>query len=333
MEKVIIEIIDPCVNSAEKFTKGVEALAKATRMPYHFEEHGSSEASPYRSLMELDEEAKSAVSRGLTSILREIMRTWIGTASRKAMENEPYKLNGQIFINPKTGQALTIKEWKIIAKDLERVFRYVYGNTEELLTKKALALGKILQTMKPEQRISTTLGTIDWDSYMKELTRDEKFEKMYDYATIRTGELIQEVTARQRRGIVNEILDATEKKLTAKQLEANLFDKFSEYNRDWRRISETETAMNFNNGFLLGEGATRVGNEPIYMKGISAPDACEWCLDNISEKVFVLLDEPLGGDDDKVIVEGTEYTAIWAGKTNFGRRKSEWWAGITAHPH
>ena len=333
MEKVIIEIIDPSVNSAEKFTKGVEALAKATRMHYHFEESGSSEPSPYLSLMELDRELKEMVSRGLTMILHEIMRTWIGTAAHKAMENEPYKLNGQIFINPKTGRPLTIKEWKIIAKDLEKVFGYLYGHTEEMLTKKALALGKILQTMSVEKRISTPLDSLDLTRYLRELSADEKFQQMLDYSRIRTGELIQEVTARQRRNIVNEILTATEKKLTAKQLEERLFDQFSEYNRDWRRIAETETGMNFNNGFLLGEAASRGVGEIIYMKGLSAPDACSFCLNEINNKIVVLLDEDPGTGDDHIVVDGKEYETLWAGKTNFQRKRKDWWVSISQHPH
>ena len=67
---------------------------------------------------------------------------------------------------------------------------------------------------------------------------------------------------------------AQQERITSRKLDERLFDTFSELNRDWRRIAETETATNFNNGYLLTELDKAPDDKPVLMRGISGGGAC-----------------------------------------------------------
>jgi hypothetical protein len=95
-----------------------------------------------------------------------------------------------------------------------------------------------------------------------------------------------------------------------------------ELNRDWKRVAVTETNSAFNNGYLamLKEGD--------YVVGISMPDACEHCLEDINGKVYRVRKEP---PPDYTKMTGAEYqkwadvweNEVWVGKNNFGRSTSK----------
>ena len=54
----------------------------------------------------------------------------------------------------------------------------------------------------------------------------------------------------------------------------------------------------------------------------------------ISGVIVVLLEEPPDTGGDKITIAGETYTAIWPGKTNYGRTRQNWWvAAGTQHPH
>jgi hypothetical protein len=155
---------------------------------------------------------------------------------------------------------------------------------------------------------------------------------LLDRANIHTGELIQEITDRERRAVAEMILRGYDEKWSTRQLEDELFQEFSTQNRDWRRVAETETAINFNNGYLSAEYEA-AGGETAFVMGVSGGDACDFCRAFVDGKVAVLLDSAPSGDDDQVTIDGSVHTAIWPGKNNFGRKKADWWVATTIHPH
>ena len=124
-------------------------------------------------------------------------------------------------------------------------------------------------------------------------------------------------------------------RISNSELEDNLFEEFSTLNRDFRRIAETETATNFNNGYLIGELEEATDNdEVIFMQGISGAGACSFCSTEINNRIVVLLKEPPATGGDTVVVKGQTFTAIWPGKNNFGRKRAQWWVSAgTQHPH
>ncbi len=332
MSKITIEILNPLENSDMKFAKGLAALSKATGKHIHLGENSLVEPTPYTALRELGNEVFRVGEEGMSAIWAEIQKKWLRTELFKAAQI--YKLNGKTFLNPRTGKPLTIKEWKVIQKDLERVFGKLYASQQDAMVNQAVAMGKVLRNMDAAVRIAAPLASLGVDLFSRVVSEDDEYRNIVDWATIHTGELIQEVTGRSRRSIVEMIMQGYQNKVTPRQLEAQLFDKMSDLNKDWRRIAETETAINFNSGYLQATLEQRVEETaPIYMLGISGAGACEFCRNNVDGKIFVLLQSP-PPSGEMVIIDGIEYVAIWPGKGNLGRKRADWWVSSgVQHPN
>jgi len=337
VNKLVIEVIEPDVKGHEKFAQAIEVLGKATGVEVTFDHaHPASEPSPYRALRELDAGIKQDIAAGLSMMLDEISSKWLGLAVLKAVGDDLFKLDGKFMLNPKTGGMLTVKEWEEITGHLDRSFSHLFGRNKEALTKQAIAAGKILQTMTPVDRIDTPLPVIQdqVDAFLAGVGPDSLYNGILDYAEIHTGELIQDITSANRRRVMNKILEGYNNSWSTRELQSELFDSFSEINRDWRRIAETETATNFNNGYLIAELDTKAApGDTVFMKGITAGGACGWCADHVDDTIVVLLEDAPGAGD-QVEVDGKTYTAIWPGKNNFGRKRRDWWiASGSQHPH
>lgn len=354
MDNIIIEIHNPDDKTQKKFEAAVEALAKAMKVTVpHVHGEERTEPTPYPALQELSELVRVSIQEGLRKLFEAIVTSWLRVPVSKALEwelqggrfekfskavgDEPFKLNGFTYLNPSTGMPLTRKEWEAIAKDLDYTFGYLFGDTERSLVLRAMALGKILQGYPVADATQTGLGAVlsQVDGVADSLADDPAYQSMMDFAQIHTGELIQDLTSTARKKIVATIIDAQKNRLTARETEDKLFEQFADLNRDWRRIAETETATNFNNGYLIAEGQTKTDpGEFVFMRGVSGADACSFCRENVNGKVVVLLDTAPSTADDTVVVNGTTYTAIWPGKNNFGRRAANWWVSAgTQHPH
>lgn len=331
-KRIIIEIRNPLVNSEYKFITALNVLQKATRIKAEIEHnHETSEPTPYKVLDTLAKDIFNSVSTELIALFEDILKTWLRTKVEKA-RSPRLKLNGKVYINPKTGKYLTEKEWKIIQDDLTKIFSDLYGRSKEAIIKKAMALGKILQSMEPEDRLDADIDEDDFKNAIKEISHDDLYKQIINFANVHTGELIQDVTDRSRKGIVNVIMQGYQDGITNKQLEKNLFEQFDVLNRDWRRIAETETATNFNNGYLVGELKANE-EKPVFMQGISGAGACDFCASHVNNQIVVLLPGPPKEGGETTTVNGKEYVAIWPGKNNFGRKRKQWWvASGTQHP-
>lgn len=329
MSKLVLEIHNPQEDSAEKFTKALGILSKALGVDVHLENESVSEPTPYTSLRELSEEICLLVEGELQNLLDLIKRDWLKLSLEKAI-SDSFRLNGKIYINPKTGKPLTATEWKAIKRDLTKFFSSIYGQTEEAAVKQAVALGKVLQSMDPAARIAAK--KVSLDLFTAVASMGARHSAIANFAAVHTGELIQDMTDRSRKAVVEVIMQGYQDNLTSGQLEERLFDRFSQLNRDFRRIAETETATNFNNGYIAAE-IQETPDQPTFMVGISGAGACSWCRDNVDGTVVVALDKPPDGGGDTVTVDGVEYTAIWPGKSNIGRTRAEWRVCPIIHPH
>lgn len=330
----MIEIRDPEVEGERKFAKALEVLSKAYKKPIPFDDETlSKEVSPYRSVRDLEHQSKMRVELLLLELFDEVRRKWLGL--QKAADSSHFKLNGKTLINPKTGKPLTVKEWKQIRQDLLDAFSFIYEKEEERLVKAALALGKVLHSMEVPKAISTTLPAIKLtaDRIESELA-DPYYFNTLTFAEENTAQDIVELSNKHYSLIHDTIVQAQKERIGARELESRLFDNFGAMNRDWRMISETEIATNTNNGKLLAQLQQKKPGEVQYMKGISAADACDWCVTQVNDRVVVLLEAPPDGGGDTVVVNNVEYVAIWPGKSNVGRRRADWWVASGAqHPH
>ncbi len=329
MINIVVEKVDEY--SEEKFAKTVEILAKAFKLHFKIEQSDKKEYSLYQSIRDVEKLMHDRMDKLLYKVFRSICSQWLSTMS-KAKELDPFKL-GKVRINPKTGKLLTKREWKDIKKSLDKVLKYTFHDQDEYIAKRAIALGKILETMPPEERITTPYSEIDSAFKLATESEDDFLNNIVNWAELNAAEYITDLTARARKGILQQIIEAEKNEWSSKQLEEALFDKFADLNKDWRKIAETEHAYNVTDGFLSTKLQKQAADENTFLQGVAVGEACLFCRERIDGAVVVLLKGPPKGGSDKITIEGTEYTAIWPGKNNVGRSRADWWICIPSHPH
>lgn len=107
------------------------------------------------------------------------------------------------------------------------------------------------------------------------------------------------------------LVQSREEEQGAQGFQRLLFDKMSGLNRDWRRISITETGMAVVNGQLASAAASGV---PMVARWVASPLACPHCLQHQGRTFAVLAKpDPARGDD-----------AVWPLKSNIGRSAYRW---------
>jgi hypothetical protein len=333
VSKAIIEIHDFCCEPERKLEKATEVLSSIFGHTLSFEPPSwRKEISPYRSERELEEKVKESVEKGLLALFKEISYKWLGL--QKAISE--LRLDGKIRINPKTGKPLTTAEWEKIKESVSRALSRIYRNEEERLAKTAMFLGKILNSLPTKEAIGRRFGDLKiTPKKAMEMSSNLYYRETLKFAEQHTAEAIVDLTERSRKRIMDTILEAIKERVRPQELESRLFDVFGEMNRDWRRIAETEIGNNVNNGFIISEMEQEEDPEAdIFMIGIASPNACPWCRAKIDNQVVILLEGPPEEGGDQVTVEGKVYTAIWPGKSNVGRKRTNWWiASGTQHPH
>ena len=311
------------LEKAQHFLRPRAAKARITRPAEH-------EKSPWRAHREYEERAIRVVSDRLLALFLEIRRKWLHLPGEfhKAAGEELFRLNGRIFISPKTGKPLTVKQWNEVVRSLGEAVARIFRDQPDALVRRALLLGKVLQGMAYEARTEANLADLRPE---RKIPDDEAWWRALTFGQQHVGELLVDLSSQARKDISSTILGAIQNRRTPRQLEIDLFDRFAELNRDWRRIAETEIADAVTSGMLLSEEETRREGETIFMIGISAPDACAECLARINRKVVVLVPDSV--PSGYVKVDGVEYEAIWPGKTNIGRSAGSYWSTIPLHPH
>ena len=325
-----LEIKEPLHKSDLKFIAAIEQLQKAMKQG-HFKITLSplAEKSPYKVVRDIEEQIRKETDDSLYALFAEIVHRWLGL-EKLSKADVAVKIGGRIYINPKTGLPLTAKQWKRIKKDLETAFGKIFGNSQDVVAKQAVALGKILQAMD-----ITAAKDLAYDTFADRLKAPvpDYLQPTITFAEQNTAEYITDLTSRARKTVATTIIQAQRERISSRELERKLFDDFAGLNKDWRRIAETELANNVNNGFLTSELQAAAPDETIFMQGSSAAGACPWCIAQVDGVIVVLLDSaPATGDT--VEVEGVEYTAIWPGKSNIGRDRASWHvASGVQHPH
>lgn len=328
---VLLEIKDIHKSPGAKLEAGLDALTKALGYDSNVLQN---EISPFKAVRDLEKTSKDHVEEGLLKLWDAISSSWLRL--EKAKGTDAFVLNSRIFINPKTGKALTNAQWKTIKKDVLKAFDYLYEIEEERIASHAMSLGKVLKGMPIGNSISYGYKTIksQVDATMKKLY-DPQYQNALLIAQQEAGTMIVELKQKQYKQIHDVIQTGIKHRQSPTELVESLYDRFGHMNRDWRRIAETEIGEAQNNGQLLTElGRRKEGEEYIFMKGISSGDACPWCRNEVDGTIVVLLEEPPDSGTDKIVIDGETYTAIWSGKTNYGRNRQNWWiAAGTQHPH
>jgi hypothetical protein len=328
---ILLELRNIHIKPGAKFEAGIDALSKALG---YDSERQQKEVSPFKAVRDLEELSKKTVEKGLLKLYNEMRKTWF-SMEKAVNPKAAFVLNGRIFINPKSGKPLTNAEWKIIKSDVLKAFNYVYSNEEERIALHALSLGKVLKGLPLEKQINASYNSLkdQVNDAMSKLTGPE-WQNTVIFAKQEAGNKIVELKQQQYNQIHDTLQNAIKNRYSSGQLSEELFDRFGSMNRDWRRIAETEIGNSQNNGQLITE-LERKGPEEeyIFMKGVSSSEACPWCRNEVDGVIVVLMDSP-PSKGDTITINGETYPVIWPGKTNYGRKRSNWWiAAGTQHPH
>lgn len=324
---VILDVRNIHEKTGAKYEAAVVALTKALG---YDSERQQKEVSPFRSVRDLEQLSKDRVEKHLLRMYNMISERWLGMEKAKS---DTFLLNGRIFLNPKTGRPLTNGQWAIIKKDILKTFGYIYSGEEERIALHALALGKVLKGMSVQDAVNLGYTSLraQVNDTMSKLT-GPLWQNHVAFAQQHAGEMIVNLTQSHYTKIHDTIQNAIIDRKSHRELKDDLFEQFGAMNRDWRRIAETEIGNSQNNGQLLTEIDRAQPDEQILMRGISSSGACPWCRSRVDQKVFALLPAP-PDTGETVMVAGTPYTAIWPGKSNFGRKRANWWvAAGTQHP-
>lgn len=286
------------------------------------------EKSPWLSVREFEQQAKDLVEDLLFNLFIEIRRKWLKqTGEFHKAQDDLFRLNGKIYISPKTGKPLTKKQWNEVVKGLDSAMVRIFKDKPEYLVKRAMLLGKVLQGMDYENRQREKFGNL---TLPFTIAKTEPWQNAYTFAEQNAAELIQDIQSTTRKRITQSILTSIKNKETTRQLETRLFDKLADTNRDWRMIAETEISNSVNNGILLSELEDAEEGEPVFMIGVSAGNACKHCVRLVKGNVVVLLSEP---GNEYVKVNGKRYATIWPGKDNYGYKANNYRVAIIIHPN
>jgi len=142
------------------------------------------------------------------------------------------------------------------------------------------------------------------------------------HASWSAGDKITEISEKHRRAVRQLVMRAKRERWSAPQLAERLFDTFGDHNRDWRRVAITELAFAHNDAFLAGleDGATIVG--------MGAINACKHCKDHVIGKTFTYTTKVPEKENYH-----TDTKLVWLGKSNYGRRVSEYRPALPLHPN
>jgi len=352
-------------NRREKFTVAVESLAKAMKMPLTVKpkERERGEKFVYQAQKELVERWNMELGEALDQVYSMLCRTLdlpLVTTFSKAIDNEPLLYRGRVVYNPETGQPLNRKQFEEIIKAVEKFLNKRMGSAGRRIVLDSVALGRILGRKLKDLPASEVrkLGVsdlshkgkgADWiadnlkwlDDLHGGLKGDEKermfehyrgMERFVELAEQSMGNRISKMEAAVKYEVRDTIIHGAMERKSRSEVAQDMFNRFGNLNRDWQRISETEIVETSNNAFLKETVAGSAPGAKVYFRRVEMRDqfVCKYC-EKIRGKIALWSDVPLS--DDQIEADPYAEAAIWEGKSNMGRKASNYWmpAG-TVHP-
>ncbi len=292
------------------------------------------EVSPYKAINQLTDKWEKYVHEVTRLLIGSICKSLGIRELKKAHEDAPLVFKGRIQYNPKTGKPIKEAAWRKLE---ESIIKYL-GIEKNLIQRKMINdsfwLGTLINRLADEQkRIGTPLSRFDIDNpdFIGYNYKDYGLDRIIVEKRL-AGIYIQNITERARAKVQTIIVNGTREKKPKYRLFQDLWDQEEDINRDWDRVVRTEVAAGTNNGLMISMLRTSE-EDHIFVKGISSPDACPYCIRLLADKIFVLLEEGPADGGDKVKIDGNEYTAIWSGKSNYGRKPVNYWACFPLHPY
>lgn len=343
---VIEDITDN--NRNEKFQKGIKTLSKQLGIPATIEhkEHNKEEF-PFKAQEELYEMYKTRFGLQMDDLYSKVSST-LGmnpvSTFRKSIDPNAPKLGKEILWNPETGTPITQKE---LDRLLNAVDKFMNRNdpTKEFVINQA-AVARIIANLREKSTLEEVrkkeLDTLKfkdkkWDSFSSYKDLNDYFPDNYDRLKFRervVGNYIQDIGDKTRTGI-RDVLDQGFLAGKSKgEISQELFDQFGSLNKNWDRIVDTEGVNIFNSEYIDEQKRDVQPGEELYFIRREYGDAktCSFCIQAVNEPIIAKWSEtPLS---DENIKDPYASIALWSGKTNFSRPRSDWWwAESGIHPN
>lgn len=341
-------------NKKQKFVAASDALAKALNLPITLRRKDpdaeSGEKFPFQSYEDL-------VGRWVfyyAGLLDRIYNTCCAafdlpriTTFSKARDTAPLIYKGKILYAPETGKPITQRQWKEFVRTIEEFLNRNTKNAADRIVLDSAALGKVLDRM---------LKYNTWDAIKQakyelleyerwkagEFSGEENYRKLFrvpdeemdrlNVAQELCAEHIKKITDETRGAIKKVFLNGIKERKSKSEIAQELFDKFGDLNRDWKRIVETEVNDAMSNAMMVSERSVTPDGAALYFQRIEIIDrvTCGHCK-KINGIVARWSDFPL---EDEKIDDPYAKIAIWEGKSRVGMKSSEEWvAAGSQHPY
>jgi L-rhamnose mutarotase len=346
---VIDDITDS--NKNEKFQKAIKKLSEELKIPAtieHKETHR--EQWPFKATERIYQQYIRDYGLVLDELCSRLFATLdlpiVSTFKKSIDEKAKSLFMGKVFYNPQNGKYLKEKD---IQKLIDAVDRFLNRNTpkaKEIVLKQA-AISRILaglriagtsyeeiRQVEPEEMKwkGKKLDTVS-SSYS---ALNDSFKNMdmqrVEFYRMNLANHIQNVNDNLKDQIRNTITHGMISGKSNHEISQELFDKFGDANKQWDRVIETESgniqSAEYINGILAD---SEPGAKTYFIRREFIDDrTCSFCAQAVNKPVIALwVESPLSDDQIKDPVASI---AIWAGKTNIGRQRDEWWwPEATAH--
>jgi hypothetical protein len=295
-----------------------------------------------------------------SNTVREELSAWISGANFRADAVTSVKpaLKAGVWTEQEMGMVRTylealpsasfgLDDWGLLVDYLAQRYmpEAMLVNEAEMLVARAGMMGKIEAYIEalpgdPMAVLASMPATVD--AVINSFALSDVERSILEYGKLRTCDALTGVSDSLRLGLRKVILAHQQKRLAGdpeasnSKLEQTLFERFGQFNRDWRMIAVTEAGEACNQGVIA---ALPAGSMVRRMEQYYA--ACPFCkrLDGRVFRVTTADDPKKDGKFD-----------VWPGKTNVGRSASpnkrsgnelvpraefeRWWpAAGTQHPH
>lgn len=331
-------------NKTDKFQKAVKELStKMLGKPAtieHKEDH--KEEFPYKAQEQLYEKYKIRFGLLMDDLYSRICST-LGirpvSTFRKAIDPKAPRLRpNEILWNPETGQPITQKE---LDRLLEAIDKYLNRNLQPWQKEFTLSQSSIARIISNLRKNYSMDALRDRDLNSLKI-KNKKWDYVTTYGKLKdafpttdldrlkfrervVGNYITNISEDTRSKIRDVLDNGFLAGKTKSEISQELFDRFGSLNKDWDRIVDTEGVNIFNSQYIEEQKSDLKPGEPLYFIRREFLDdrTCSFCKQaTVTPVIAKWSNVPLSNDKIKDPVASI---ALWSGKSNAGRSRSDWW--------
>jgi len=289
-----------------------------------------------KAFKQLEEEYYKKQMSVLKQVTAGIIRFTQNDLKKSKDDLKPFKVNGKIIYDNKSGKPLTVKQWETIRKNItDYLQEYFVANGYQLAEESAVIQG-MLSALQNEGYDENKIDLKDLkrtDSFEKWLKDERLTSKWYDemYNVFSdTAEYVVNMSDTVKKDISQVLRDGLKERKSDWMLEQEIRELSKDdgkWSKDWGRIAKTEIAS-IRSDMQIADILEISDGVPVYLEGAGNPNACKLCKRDIIGKKFRVLEaKPKKGFNDEIASD-----SIWIGKRSIGYGAKVKRGAIPRHP-